>query len=452
MTSLQILWFQLWRRIVPNVSPDYRAWRQTFLRNRLRLAFWLAILCCLTFMALNSYAYFANPQSYTANRVASHHAFVSMYGATLLSLLICLGISCTRMGRRHPGWIFVGLSWSNLLPYQVFATLHGIADPRIEAWSLLFPTQAALMPICLPLHLISQLGLVLYFLGVNSLLGLTIHHQPVYSHLTLWLWLFWLFVICDLAVYLYEKLQQSEFENQRSLRLFIHAVSHDLRSPVIGTSMVFKNLLQDLTDHKICINEPLLQRLLQGNNRQLTLIDSLLETHRTEVQGMCISVKKMRVCNVVDAALTDFSEILAEAKVCVENRVGSDLPWVKGDDTQLWRVYSNLINNAIRHNPVGIRLTLDATSLKIGNGQWLRCTVEDNGVGIAPKQQTKLFELYARSHRAEYRSGLGLGLYLCRQIVVAHGGDMGVVSVLGEFTTFWFTLPVVDSSAVDESG
>lgn len=395
-------------------------------------------------MALNSYVYFINPQAYTANRVASHSAFVAMYGVTLLCLMICLGLSQTRLGQQYPGWLFVGLSWSNTMPYQVFATLHGIADPRIDAWSLLFPTQAALMPVCLSLHLISQLGLVVYFLVVNALLGLTIHHQSVYSHLTLWIWLFWLFLICDFAVYLYEKLQQSEFESKRELRLFLHAVSHDLRSPATGVSIVLNNLLKKAIDNKIRVDVSVIQRLLQGNHRQLALIDSLLEAHQAETQGVSLCLQSLEIGVLVDAVLSDLAEVLEDAHTYVENHIHSKLPLVQADSIRIWRVYTNLISNAIRHNAPGVKLTLDAEIVKTNDKPWLRCTVQDDGIGISPEQQSALFKLYARRKQNRYRSGLGLGLYLCQQIIVAHGGEIGVWSA-NACTTFWFTLPLAPS-------
>ncbi|MEM6520519.1 MAG: HAMP domain-containing sensor histidine kinase [Cyanobacteria bacterium P01_C01_bin.70] len=442
MSFFRIQWSRVWRTISPDVSADYRVWRQTFLRDRLKLAFWLVIPCCLTFMGLNSYTYLADPQAYAAHRVASHGAFVGMYGATLGCLLVCLRLLRSRIGDRHPEWIFVGLSWSSTLIYQIFATIHGVVDPSIEAWSLLFPTQAALMPVCLPLHLLSQLGLVVYFFGVNSLLGLTIQQQPVYSHLTLWIWLFWLCIICDIAVYLYERLQRSEFESRRELRLFVHAISHDLRSPTVGAAIVLNNLLKQAKDHTIRSDVSVVERLLQGNRRQLSLIDSLIETHRTETQGLSLCLKPLQLNGLVKAVLADLTEVLKAAQACPEIAIVPDLPLIQGDATQLWRVYSNLINNAVSHNPLGLHLILAATVVPINNALWVRCTVQDDGVGIPPEHQSKLFQLYTRGSRARRQPGLGLGLYLCQQIIQAHGGEIGIHSTPQSGTTFWFTLPV----------
>jgi signal transduction histidine kinase len=70
------------------------------------------------------------------------------------------------------------------------------------------------------------------------------------------------------------------------------------------------------------------------------------------------------------------------------------------------------------------------------------CTVEDDGVGISPEQCEHLFDLYVRGDRSRHSMGLGLGLYLCRQIIGAHGGEIGVISSPDGGAIFWFTLPL----------
>ena len=72
----------------------------------------------------------------------------------------------------------------------------------------------------------------------------------------------------------------------------------------------------------------------------------------------------------------------------------------------------------------------------------IRIEVADNGVGIPPKQRSKLFELYARGDRARYMPGLGMGLYLCQQIIQAHQGEIGFETNCDRGSTFWFTLPL----------
>jgi signal transduction histidine kinase len=131
--------------------------------------------------------------------------------------------------------------------------------------------------------------------------------------------------------------------------------------------------------------------------------------------------------------------MLAENRATLTNLVSEDLPIVNVDATQLGRVFSNLIANALKHNPPGLSITLNATV----EGQMIRCSVEDNGIGMSQAVSEHLFDLYARGTQARHSLGLGLGLYLCRQIIKAHGGDIDVVTSPGAGATFWFTLPIV---------
>jgi len=140
-------------------------------------------------------------------------------------------------------------------------------------------------------------------------------------------------------------------------------------------------------------------------------------------------------------ALSDLEPLITKSQVVLTNRIQADLPPVDVDPAQLLRVLCHLITNALKHNPPGICLMLNATV----EGGMIRCTVQDNGVGMTARQCRHLFELYTRGHRARYVPGLGLGLYLCRQIIHAHGGRIGVTSTPGAGATFWFTVPLCTS-------
>jgi signal transduction histidine kinase len=102
-----------------------------------------------------------------------------------------------------------------------------------------------------------------------------------------------------------------------------------------------------------------------------------------------------------------------------------------------------LISNALKHNPSGICITITAEVVTHRyRRSYLRCTIKDNGVGVPPDLTKRLFQRYTRGDRARYIPGLGLGLYLCDRIIQAHQGRIGVNSIPGKRTTFWFTLPL----------
>jgi signal transduction histidine kinase len=113
----------------------------------------------------------------------------------------------------------------------------------------------------------------------------------------------------------------------------------------------------------------------------------------------------------------------------------------------LRRVFENLLANAIKHNPPGMHLSLNVAQ----QDQALYCTVQDNGAGMNPEVTTHLFDLYFRGAPKQRSTGLGLGLYLCRQIITAHGGEIGVDSTPNQGSTFWFTLPLTVPAVINAS-
>ena len=267
---------------------------------------------------------------------------------------------------------------------------------------------------------------------------------------------------------------------QESLRLFIHALSHDLRNPVAGMLMVLKNW-QRKTGDSIAIPRSVLERMIQGSEQQLRLINSLLEVHAGELRGFVLHCDRVDLRAVVEAAAADLEPLMNEAKATFKNLMPDDLPAVNADNTQLRRVFSNLIANALKHNLPGLNLTVSAQVIKAGklmvnqkkgkqyidklpithaqspitnpqlsipnsSSSMIYCTVEDDGAGILPEQCEHLFDLYVRGYQSRHSVGLGLGLYLCRQIIGAHGGEIGVISNPGAGATFWFTLPLAENS------
>jgi signal transduction histidine kinase len=190
--------------------------------------------------------------------------------------------------------------------------------------------------------------------------------------------------------------------------------------------------------------------------------------------GLVLHCDRVDLRALVEAVVADFEPLMNEAQATFKILVPDDLPAVNADNTQLWRVFSNLISNALKHNLPGLNLTFSAQvinsekliisqnkakqnieQLQIINYQFpitdslssmICCTVEDDGVGILPEQCEHLFDLYVRGNQSRHSVGLGLGLYLCRQIIGAHGGEIGVISSPGAGAIFWLTLPLAENS------
>ena len=119
------------------------------------------------------------------------------------------------------------------------------------------------------------------------------------------------------------------------------------------------------------------------------------------------------------------------------------LPTVKADPTQLGEVFQNLIDNAIKfHGGQPPRIEINASRR---NGHWL-FSVKDNGIGIEPQYQGRIFQMFQRLHGRNEYSGTGIGLAVCRKIVERHGGRIWVESAKDVGADFRFTLPAAESS------
>jgi signal transduction histidine kinase len=232
-----------------------------------------------------------------------------------------------------------------------------------------------------------------------------------------------------------DQLETLETELRRQLNLFLHAVSHDLRNPVLGMSMVLNNLSSQ-TGHEVTLSRNVLERMQESSKHQLELINSLIDTHAGEMWGISLHPQTVTLRRLVEIAVSDLQPMMDKEHTQLVNLINADL-FAQVDPLQLGRVYQNLLANALKHNPAGLTVTLDAHLEET----MLYCTVTDDGTGIHPDQCDRLFDPYFRGSSRPKSLGLGLGLYLCQQIVQAHGGQIGVKSQPGAGTTFWFTLP-----------
>ncbi|MBF2076512.1 MAG: hypothetical protein IGS50_22515 [Synechococcales cyanobacterium C42_A2020_086] len=469
------------KRLKPHpVSADYQAWRHQFMLERLHLAMWVAIVISLTSAAISLHIVLAEIERFTRDVVQFYGdsaLAVQFRNATIVSCIstgVLLATYCSLQHlpavRRYPVILFLALSLLSTLNDLIVRALFGIPSTPSQ---VIFLLQAVLIPVHWRLHLVSQVIPIAFSFGVLPLVGIThIGTRAFYDSYLLGEInsLFWVCLVCNVAVFLYERLKQSEFEARRQLQVFLHSVTHDLQTPVMGTLVVLQRLLNN-PEAEILVKRSVLERLQSGSDRQLSLIRALLEAHTTEVQGIILHREPLHLKPIVDSVLCDLQQALTHNQVQLTQSVPDDLPLLYADRHQLWRVFSNLISNALKHNPNGIQLSLTASVVesapaprqipnrtrlehppivKSAGHPVLLCTVQDNGTGIPPQQCHRLFELYARGPRARYMPGLGLGLYLCKQIVEAHGGEIDVISQGGQGSTFWFTLPLYQGDKHDE--
>lgn len=242
-----------------------------------------------------------------------------------------------------------------------------------------------------------------------------------------------------------KKQLQDEIDRRRTaeetLEFYLHAVSHDLRNPVIGMSLILNHLRKKAPGESIEISPSVLQQMLDSCDRQLTLIDSLVETRQNDLWGISLQCNPLSLPELVEKIDREWALRLEEHQAKLITKVPEDLPPVNADSHHLWRVFENLLANALKHNPSGVTITLSAEI----QGDFVLCEIADDGIGIDGEQAKHLFDRYHRG-TGKQAIGLGLGLYLCRQIITAHGGEIGAITGGEKGSRFWFTLPVAKPS------
>jgi PAS domain S-box-containing protein len=237
--------------------------------------------------------------------------------------------------------------------------------------------------------------------------------------------------------------EQSRQEQMRFNDEFLSHVSHELRSPLAAVKQ-FTTLLLGGSAGALNSDQRQYQEIVLRNIQQLqSMIDDLIEVTRLETGKL--TVRQDRVC-VADAVTDtlDTLHVTARAKgVALSYHLPDDLPAAHADGTRLQQILIILVDNAIKFTPSGGSVTIQAGLLS-RDPRFLLVEVADTGCGISPEIRERIFErLYQASESTRgSRKGLGLGLYICKDLVTRQGGEIWAGRQADTGSVFSFTLPV----------
>ena len=239
--------------------------------------------------------------------------------------------------------------------------------------------------------------------------------------------------------------QEAERAN-RAKSDFLAGMSHEMRTPM--TSVI------GMTDLLLASNLTIQQRrhatLLRDAGRTLlAIIDDLLDVSKIEAGKLELTRASLSPSAIAEGALSVVRPSAAAKGLELHCELATDVPAsIEGDPTRLHQVLLNLLSNAIKFTDRG-NVVMRITRMRGAGTEELRFEVADTGIGIDLAEQHRLFQRFSQLGRSTARQsgGTGLGLAISRHLVEAMGGTIGVNSRIGAGSTFWFTLPCVETQS-----
>jgi signal transduction histidine kinase len=216
---------------------------------------------------------------------------------------------------------------------------------------------------------------------------------------------------------------------------FVSLVSHELRSPmaaVIGSARTLQQRWRELSPDQ---RESFLALIADETNRLAALIGDVLDTSRIDAGTFSYTFVDVDITEIIQESVA--AAMIGQDEVRVRASV-KPLPRVRGDRERLRQVLVNLIDNATKYSSAGEIVDVNAEAQ---NGRVV-VTVRDTGPGIPREEQRLIFEKFGRARGGSARPGTGLGLFIARSIVEAHGGTLDVHSLPGQGSMFTVSLPV----------
>lgn len=249
----------------------------------------------------------------------------------------------------------------------------------------------------------------------------------------------------DLQFHLTEEAQ----EQNRELDQFAYIASHDLREPLRGVAINADFLLRENLPKSA---EKRVHRMIMLCNKMEVLIADLFKLSRLSSENRGQEI--VNPTEVADEIVHSLTEVMEQGNAKVD--VARDMPLVVGDMSKVRLVFHNLISNALKYNDSKLK-SVEIGFLNVAkvNGQQLKDVfyIKDNGIGMEEKNLDKVFQIFSRLNTEKaYGPGTGAGLSFVKRIISDYGGTIKIISERGTGTTFYFSIPLSETSQERTSG
>ena len=238
---------------------------------------------------------------------------------------------------------------------------------------------------------------------------------------------------------LYDELRQANMKLKELDKMkseFLGIVSHDFRSPLSSIILAARSLLKNEAIQNIPRMKEYLELIVNQANRLNQLAEDTLSITKIESGQLSYYFKIVNLERLIHDAV---SMVRVSRKHQFEYEVGPNVLFIMGDQTKLRQTLQNLVSNAVKYSPRGGKISIVCEEYSPTE---ILISVSDEGIGIPPEKLDKLFQKFSRIDNGQTKEikGAGLGLWICREIVQAHGGRIWVESEPGKGSTFKLTL------------
>jgi PAS domain S-box-containing protein len=222
---------------------------------------------------------------------------------------------------------------------------------------------------------------------------------------------------------------------------FISQVSHELRTPLTSIKGYIDNLRDGIAGVLEEKQQNYLDRMSKHVDHLVCLINDLLDVSRIESGKMTLNLTTLSLRDLVAEVINNLRPIAAEKHLEIRVKEFEGESRIRGDYAKLEQVITNLLDNAVKFTPPGGRITITLEH----DGQFLKTSIQDTGIGIPPEKRSKIFERFCRIEQESPSkvNGTGLGLHIAKNLIEMHGGQVSVTSDAGKGSEFSFTLPAI---------
>lgn len=239
-----------------------------------------------------------------------------------------------------------------------------------------------------------------------------------------------------------EEVVRSHEERLRLKSEFLSHVSHELRSPLSVAHQFTTILLDGLGGPLSPEQQEYLEIMLRNLNQLKGMINDLLEASRADVGKLAVRPSSLSLEGLVEKTAKAYGAIAAKKSIALKTLIPPDLPAVYADASRISQVLGNLLDNAVKFSPPESTIRVEASVFE-SDPNFICVSVIDCGCGVKAEDAERIFErLYqAKDSLQTSRQGLGLGLHICKELIVLHGGNIWMDSKCGKGSAFHFTLP-----------